>query len=68
LEEIGERRAADGIRDLIREAEQAALVAHEAIAAGQIAPAPADPDKCRWCDYRDICRIESATSVRRAGG
>jgi ATP-dependent helicase/DNAse subunit B len=29
------------------------------IRAGTVAPKPADRDKCRWCDARDICRIES---------
>ena len=25
---------------------------------GRIAPDPADPDRCRFCDARDVCRIE----------
>ena len=37
--------------------------------AGRIAPHPADPDKCRWCEFRDMCRIESITEpVGKAGG
>ena len=25
---------------------------------GRVAPAPANPDECRFCDSRDVCRIE----------
>jgi RecB family exonuclease len=27
---------------------------------GRLAPAPADRDVCRYCDFRDVCRIEIA--------
>jgi hypothetical protein len=30
----------------------------EAIRSGKVDVAPADPDKCRWCDARDVCRVE----------
>jgi len=33
------------------------------IRAGRIAPHPADTDKCRYCDYRDVCRFEAAASL-----
>ena len=29
------------------------------IRGGAVAPEPADRDKCRWCDARDVCRYES---------
>jgi CRISPR/Cas system-associated exonuclease Cas4 (RecB family) len=38
----------------------------DTIASGAIAPQPADPDKCKWCDFRDICRVETA-AIREAG-
>jgi ATP-dependent helicase/DNAse subunit B len=30
------------------------------IRAGRVEPHPADPDSCRFCDYRDACRIDVA--------
>ena len=30
---------------------------------GRLAPAPADRDVCRYCDVRDVCRIEIARKV-----
>lgn len=38
------------------------------IRAGRVEPAPADPDKCRWCDARDICRFEATQTVATAEG
>ncbi len=57
--EIGELRTAAGLRELIVEAEQKALATFESIVAGRIDVNPADPDKCRYCDFNDICRVES---------
>jgi ATP-dependent helicase/DNAse subunit B len=37
------------------------------IRSGQIAPNPADPENCRFCDYRDACRIESAFAQPASG-
>ena len=30
------------------------------IRAGRVEPHPADAEKCRFCDYRDVCRFEAA--------
>jgi ATP-dependent helicase/DNAse subunit B len=30
---------------------------------GRLAPAPADKDVCRYCDIRDVCRIEIAPKI-----
>jgi ATP-dependent helicase/DNAse subunit B len=35
------------------------LQAAAEIRSGRIEPSPADPDKCRFCDFRDVCRVES---------
>jgi ATP-dependent helicase/DNAse subunit B len=35
----------------------------EEIRGGRIAVAPADPDKCHWCDARDVCRVEQSETV-----
>ncbi len=52
-------RAAD-LRERIHTAVERTLAARDGIRAGVCAPRPAVADKCRWCDYRDICRIETA--------
>jgi hypothetical protein len=33
------------------------------IRVGRLGPAPADRDGCRYCDVRDVCRIEIARKV-----
>jgi ATP-dependent helicase/DNAse subunit B len=40
----------------------------EEIRAGRIAVAPADRDNCRFCDSRDICRVETAGPAARGEG
>jgi ATP-dependent helicase/DNAse subunit B len=64
LESLGESCTSDRLRELIADAESAAVRAHEAITSGEIAVRPADPRKCRWCDFRDLCRVESAAQVQ----
>jgi ATP-dependent helicase/DNAse subunit B len=67
LEALGTSSTREFIRALIDDAEKAAIRVHEAITSGEIAVRPANPDKCRWCDYCDICRVESAVLVQVAG-
>jgi hypothetical protein len=38
------------------------------IRAGRVEPHPADPDKCRFCDYRDVCRYVIAAPADLAEG
>jgi len=64
LEGIGETRAT--LKDLAEAAATTATEVFDAIASGRIAPEPADENKCGWCDFRDICRIESAARARTA--
>ncbi|MBZ5674373.1 MAG: PD-(D/E)XK nuclease family protein [Acidobacteriia bacterium] len=66
LEALGTSSTREFIRDLIDNAESAAVRVHEAITSGDIAVNPRDPLKCRWCDFCDICRVESAALVRVA--
>jgi ATP-dependent helicase/DNAse subunit B len=40
-------------------AARSAVEAHAEILAGRVAVHPADRKKCDWCDYRDICRVET---------
>ena len=32
----------------------------EEIRAGRVAVEPSNRDKCRYCDYKDACRVQSA--------
>jgi ATP-dependent helicase/DNAse subunit B len=42
---------------LERKKEQTLQVVAE-IRAGRVDAAPANPDKCRYCEFRDVCRVE----------
>jgi RecB family exonuclease len=66
LNSLGTSSTRQALQDLADNAERAAIRVHEAIAAGDIAVCPADPLKCRWCDYCDICRVESMARVKKA--
>jgi hypothetical protein len=37
------------------------------IAAGRIVPAPSDISKCRFCDFRDVCRYSAADAAIAEG-
>ncbi len=60
LGRIGESRTQEGLQELIDAAVATASRVLEAIASGEIAARPADEKKCVWCDFRDMCRVESA--------
>ncbi len=64
LEDVGESRGT--LKDLAEAAATTATEVFDAIASGRIAPEPADEAKCGWCDFRDICRVESAARARTA--
>ena len=44
------------------------LRAVEEIRAGRVEPAPADADRCRYCDYRDACRRTARRGREMAEG
>jgi ATP-dependent helicase/DNAse subunit B len=52
---------------LERKKEQTLQVVAE-IRAGRIIAAPANPDKCLNCEFRDVCRVRAAVSLGRAEG
>ncbi len=63
-----ENCAPDVLREVI---DQALARAEESVAkirSGEIAATPADPDKCEFCDFADICRVESAPARVLAAG
>jgi CRISPR/Cas system-associated exonuclease Cas4 (RecB family) len=51
------------LHELITRAASTAEYSFEAITSGRIVPQPADTDKCKWCDFRDICRVEVAAAA-----
>ena len=50
----------DVFRAVIDQALERSLGAAAEIRAGEVAAAPTDTDKCRYCGFVDICRVESA--------
>jgi ATP-dependent helicase/DNAse subunit B len=66
LNSLGTSSTREALQELADNAERAAIRVHEAISSGDIAVRPADPLKCRWCDYCDICRVESLALVKKA--
>jgi len=56
---VGESSTRERLRELAADAARSAAGAHAAILSGRVAVHPADRDKCDWCDYRDICRVET---------
>ncbi len=67
LAEIGETSTRERLRELIEDAARSASAVHAAILSGRVAVHPADRKKCDWCDYRDICRVETMTAEVGAG-
>jgi ATP-dependent helicase/DNAse subunit B len=67
LERIGESLNAQLLREFMDRAAGKAVDTFESIVSGRIAADPADTDKCEWCAFRDICRVETPAAARRAG-
>jgi len=59
---LGEART--DLRELIAGAESKAIEVFESILAGNKEVRPADRDKCRYCDFNAICRVESISRVQ----
>ena len=54
---LGESRTS--LRELIEAAEQTAIEVHKSVLSGNKEVRPTDRNKCRYCDFNAICRIES---------
>jgi len=57
---LGEARSS--LKELIESAEQTAIAVHKLILSGNKEVQPADRNKCRYCDFNAICRIESISA------
>jgi CRISPR/Cas system-associated exonuclease Cas4 (RecB family) len=67
LERIGVSCVPAILRDLVDSAESKSLRAAGEIREGRVAPKPADPQQCEYCDFRDICRVETVVRILAAG-
>lgn len=67
FEQTGNTCSPEALRDLMNTAAQTATEAHQHILSGRIAAQPADTDQCKWCDFRDACRVETVAAARGAG-
>ena len=53
--------------DWLRDTAERTRALVEQMRAGRIAPEPADTENCRFCDSRDVCRIEVRRPAEAAG-
>jgi ATP-dependent helicase/DNAse subunit B len=56
------------IEELITQASDLTADAARRIDQGEIQPSPSDRDLCRYCEFRDACRIGSESVVRLTAG
>lgn len=54
------------LMEMLEGSETATLEAASEIRAGRIAPTP-DPEICRYCEFRDVCRARSVSKTVAAG-
>jgi ATP-dependent helicase/DNAse subunit B len=66
LEKTGEVVTREQLRAMTHAAAGKAVDVFEAITSGTIAARPADEKKCAWCDFSDICRVESPGAKKAA--
>jgi len=66
LERTGAVVSRGVLEEMTRAAAAKAMEAFDAIASGEVAARPADEKKCAWCDYADICRVESLGAKAQA--
>ncbi|MEP6962096.1 MAG: PD-(D/E)XK nuclease family protein [Acidobacteriota bacterium] len=64
----GERRTEEAFAELARDAERTVLRVHDEITSGRMDVRPADVSRCVWCEFRDMCRVESIAGVKQAAG
>jgi ATP-dependent helicase/DNAse subunit B len=67
-EQVGEVPGEPLSPEWIERTEERTLRIVDEIRNGRVAVAPADPDSCRFCDYRDVCRVETRQAAVRAEG
>jgi hypothetical protein len=68
FERAGAGCTAEELRERLARARQSSLDAARQIREGRIEAAPADPDKCQYCAFRDVCRVRAAGMALAAAG
>jgi ATP-dependent helicase/DNAse subunit B len=63
---LGEAVTPAVLNEMVADAEQKAVETFQLIAEGRREVRPADRNKCRYCEFSDICRVESAASEAAA--
>lgn len=66
LERVGAAVTREVLDEMARSAAMKATQAFETITSGRIAAQPADEKKCAFCDFADICRVETLGAKRAA--
>jgi len=59
---------ADEVQRLSEIAVEATLKAVGEIREGRVLPKPLEPEQCRYCEYLDVCRVETAAQAATAEG
>jgi hypothetical protein len=54
-------------REWLDSAIERSVAASRQIMAGRTVPYPSDLTKCRWCEFKDVCRYEGASTVVAEG-
>ncbi|HVO98830.1 MAG TPA: PD-(D/E)XK nuclease family protein [Bryobacteraceae bacterium] len=62
--DLGENVAPGVLREMMEAAEQKAAETFDRITAGHREVRPTDPLKCRYCEFVDMCRVETAAGSR----
>jgi ATP-dependent helicase/DNAse subunit B len=61
-------RSQEEINAVIAQAKEVALQAVSGIREGRIGPKPADTEKCDYCEFANVCRVETTVAAITAGG
>lgn len=61
-QDIGESWEPAALRSMMDRSLETAQAVSGRMLAGEIAASPADRRKCDWCDFQDVCRIESESA------
>lgn len=66
-QDIGESWEPTALRAMMDRSLESTQAVSERMLAGEIAPNPADRRKCDWCDFQDVCRVETEPALVTIG-
>jgi len=67
LEDKGTVGTAESLREQMEATLAKISESHQAIVSGRLEVKPTDDDKCRYCDFRDACRVEGRERAVQIG-